>query len=381
LSLPDDKVGEPAWAGTLSHPRYKTERTVRSRFFIAAACAAVIAAATVSDTRAQTSSAATATGNQSDLDAFMKQVLTRRDENWKKLQQYTLEEDETFQISALNGRKIYGFKREYSWFPSDTGIFVRSPISADGVKVPEYDRRKAEASWIKQEEDREKAREKRAQERAQSPGDTAISVNKDDGGTHVTVDSEKPLPGLDDLVKSNAEPRFVSSAYFMKFRFDEGSYAFAGREKLLGRDVYKIEYYPHQLFRDSPEKRERDRERRKAQGKDPDKDPDDTIERKMDKVSMVTLWIDPAESQIVRYDFENLGLDFFPGQWLVRVGETSASMTMGRYFDGVWLPKQIVLKGDLQVAIGSFDIDYRREFLEYRKAETSARIRGYGDVK
>ena len=105
------------------------------------------------------------------------------------------------------------------------------------------------------------------------------------------------------------------------------------------------------------------------------------FDRKFNKVSMVTLWIDPAESQIVRYDFENLGLDFFPGQWLVRVGETSASMTMGRYFDGVWLPKQIVLKGDLQVAIGSFDIDYRREFLEYRKAETSARIRGYGDVK
>ena len=96
---------------------------------------------------------------------------------------------------------------------------------------------------------------------------------------------------------------------------------------------------------------------------------------------MVTLWIDPAEAQIVRYDFENLGLDFLPGRWLVRVGETSASMTMGRYFDGVWLPKAIVMKGDLQVAIGSFDIDYRREFLEYRKAETSARIRGYGDVK
>ena len=107
----------------------------------------------------------------------------------------------------------------------------------------------------------------------------------------------------------------------------------------------------------------------------------DQIERQFNKVSMVTLWIDPAESQIVRYDFENLGLDFFPGQWLVRVGETSASMTMGRYFDGVWLPKAIVMKGDLQVAIGSFDIDYRREFLEYRKAETSARIRGYGDVK
>ena len=375
MSLPDDKVGEPAWAGTLSHPRYKPECTVRSRFFIAAACAAVIAAATVSDTRAQTSSAATATGNQSDLDAFMKQVLTRRDENWKKLQQYTLEEDETFQISALNGRKIYGFKREYSWFPSDTGIFVRSPISADGVKVPEYDRRKAEASWIKQEEDREKAREKRAQERAQSPGDTAISVNKDDGGTHVTVDSEKPLPGLDDLVKSNAEPRFVSSAYFMKFRFDEGSYAFAGREKLLGRDVYKVEYYPHQLFRDSPEKRERDRERRKAQGKDPDKDPDDTIERKMDKVSMVTLWIEPKDHQILQYEFSNIDFDFLPGRALVRLDDLRAAMKMREAFPGVWLPDAINMGFAMSVALGDVAARYDVKYHDYKLAEVKSKLR------
>jgi hypothetical protein len=39
------------------------------------------------------------------------------------------------------------------------------------------------------------------------------------------------------------------------------------------------------------------------------------------------------------------------------------------------------MKGDLQLAIGAFDVDYQREFLEYRKAETSARIRAYGDVR
>jgi hypothetical protein len=31
---------------------------------------------------------------QSDLDAFMEKVLARRDDNWKKLQQYVLEEKE-----------------------------------------------------------------------------------------------------------------------------------------------------------------------------------------------------------------------------------------------------------------------------------------------
>ena len=199
--------------------------------------------------------------------------------------------------------------------------------------------------------------------------------------------------GAAEIAAKGLEPRFVSEANFLRFRFERGRYFLVGREQLDGRPVLKVEYYPKKLFVDSddpgrkPPKEEAPKE--EAEATRPRTRPGATRARrwrssssgKFNKVSMVTLWIDPAESQIVRYDFENLGLDFFPGQWLVRVGETSASMTMGRYFDGVWLPKAIVMKGDLQVAIGSFDIDYRREFLEYRKAETSARIRGYGDVK
>ena len=330
---------------------------MRSRFLLAAACAATIAAASASVIRAQTASAATAAG---DLDAFMKQVLSRRDDNWKKLQQYTLEEDETFQISALNGRKIYGFRREYSWFPSDTGVFVRSPISADGVKVSEEERRKAEASWIKQEEQRDKPRPKGSRNDAGSPqGDTAVHVESREDGTHVTVDSDKPLPGLNDLVKANAEPRFVSSAYFMKFKFDEGSYAFAGREKLLGRDVYKIEYYPHQLFRDPPEKREarqkRQAEQAQAKGekpKDPDKDIDDKIDRKMDKVSMVTLWIEPKDHQILQYEFSNTDFDFLPGRALVQLDALNAAMHMREAFPGVWLPDTINMAFGMTIALG-----------------------------
>ena len=199
--------------------------------------------------------------------------------------------------------------------------------------------------------------------------------------------------GAAEIAAKGLEPRFVSEANFLRFRFERGRYFLVGREQLDGRPVLKVEYYPKKLFVDSDEPgrpprktRPRTDARRTTRPRtrprrDKGKEMEEQFERKFNKVSMVTLWIDPVESQIVRYDFENLGLDFFPGQWLVRVGETSASMTMGRYFDGVWLPKAIVMKGDLQVAIGSFDIDYRREFLEYRKAETSARIRGYGDVK
>ena len=39
-----------------------------------------------------------ALGAQSDLDAFMREVMERRDDNWKKLQQYILDEREQFDL-------------------------------------------------------------------------------------------------------------------------------------------------------------------------------------------------------------------------------------------------------------------------------------------
>src|SRR5687767_3360777 len=46
---------------------------------------------------------------QSDLDAFMGRVLARRDVNWKKLQQYVLEEREIFRVDGMTGSRMYGF--------------------------------------------------------------------------------------------------------------------------------------------------------------------------------------------------------------------------------------------------------------------------------
>src|SRR5687767_8405043 len=79
---------------------------------------------------------------QSDLDALMLRVLDRRDENWKKLQQYTLNERETLQITALAVLRLYGFEREYLWFPRE-GFFIRSPLKADGITISEEKRREA----------------------------------------------------------------------------------------------------------------------------------------------------------------------------------------------------------------------------------------------
>ena len=59
----------------------------RHRFscFRAFVATCVLACAAMVVTRASAQSGGT------DLDAFMKQVLAQRDENWKKLQQYVLD--------------------------------------------------------------------------------------------------------------------------------------------------------------------------------------------------------------------------------------------------------------------------------------------------
>jgi len=332
---------------------------------------------------------------ESDLDALMARALERRNETWRVLHDYVLDERERFGLVGPSDLRLFGSDRQYTWYVQD-GVLVRSPVRVNGVAVPDADRREYEARWLTEE----RSRAERAQKTKDEKRDAAKNGKKDDGtagtdgtnagGTDTSADTDVPAPqpgaaagdGAADLAVKGLEPRFVSEANFLRFRFERGRYFLVGREQLDGRSVLKVEYYPKKLLVDSdepgrkPPKEDPDPARRDAK-----KEAQDQFERKFNKVSMVTLWIDPVEAQIVRYDFENLGLDFFPGQWLVRVGDTSASMTMGRYFDGVWLPKAIVMKGDLQVAIGTFDIDYRREFLEYRKAETSARIRSYGDAK
>jgi hypothetical protein len=288
---------------------------------------------------------------QSDLDAFMSRVLTRRDENWKKLQQYILEEQERLQITGPDGVRIYGFNREYTWFIRE-GYFVRSPLKFDGVTIGESERRQAERRWI----EREQSREKRREERARRDPDAA---NSSGGEVAVT-----PQGVQVDIVSGGLEPRFVSAAYFLRFKFDPGHYALAGREAWNGRDVLKIEYYPSKLFtegRTRPNERVRDR--------------DDEVEQKMNKVSLVTLWIDPKEHQILQYTFDNVGLEFLPGRSIVRVDEMMASMKMTQPFPDVWLPATIEMGFGLSTALGSLQARYNVTYHDYRLAEVTSKIR------
>ncbi|MGE0445215.1 MAG: hypothetical protein AB7P99_08295 [Vicinamibacterales bacterium] len=272
---------------------------------------------------------------QSDLDTFMAEVLARRDENWKKLQQYTLSEDETFRLTGPNGRRLYGFAREYDWFLREDGVFVRSPIRADGVAIGEEDRRRAEDRWIREEQQRE---ERAGQRRAEADGGDA---------------------GLNDLVDPGNQPRFVSSAYFLKFKFEPGRYALVGREQLLGREVLRIEYYPQRLFGDD-----------KARGAG-----EVRMNRAMNKVSLVTLWVEPAERQILQYDFRNIDFDFLPGRSLARMDDISATMRMGQPFPGVWLPDRIDMRFAMTLAMGTFDARYDVRYRDHKEAVTGARIR------
>src|SRR5512134_1704578 len=174
---------------------------------------------------------------QSDLDTLMGSVLLKRDANWKKLQQYVLEERETMEVTALDGRRVYGFKREYQWFPRD-GFFVKSPLTADGVKIGEDDRRRAEARWLAREQFREKRRAEIAAGKPETD-DGKVTISIGPGGVNTSVEAE---------LRNTLEPRFVSAAYFLDFKFEQEQYALAGREQYLGRDVLKVEYYPTRMF-------------------------------------------------------------------------------------------------------------------------------------
>ena len=287
----------------------------------------------------------------------MSRVLARRDENWKKMQQYILDEQERLHLTGPDGTRVYGFNREYTWFIRE-GYFVRSPLKFDGVTIPESDRRDAERRWL----EREKSRERRAEERAKREKEqTPETAGKPEDNGQIVISPR----GVDvDMVTGTLEPRFVSAAYFLRFKFDPGHYALAGREKWSDRDVLKIEYYPSKLFtegRTKPDKRVRER--------------DDEIEEKMNKVSLVTLWVDPKEHQILQYTFDNVGLDFLPGRSIVRIDEMRASMKMAQPFPDVWLPGTIEMSFGLTTALGSLQARYQVDYHDYRLAEVTTKIR------
>ena len=300
------------------------------------------------------------TGSQplNELDAFMEKVLARRELNRKTLDLYVLDEAEAFEILGPGRMPLHRTKRDFTWYVRD-GMHVRSPVRFNGVGVGEEARNRYEEDWIRRERERQERKAKGQKEQKE-----------------ITVGSE----GID--VSSTVvptEPRFVSEAYFMDFKFEPGNYYLAGREGLEGHEVLKIEYYPTGMFGDNSQTDEAGEKRgqraRRAERQPGEHQVEQDIERKMNKTALITLWVDPAEHQVVKYTFDNVWMDFLPGGWLVRVDDIRAAMTMGQPFPGVWLPRGLNVHAGVTLASGSFEAAYGRTFSEYRLAEVATKIR------
>lgn len=308
---------------------------------------------------APTTGTSQAKAPRSDLDAFMEKVLARREVNRKMLEQYVLDETETFEVLGPGQWPLNRTKRDYTWYERD-GMHVRSPVRFDSVAVGEKERAEYEEKWIRREKARQERKAKNEREKAEVIiGSEGLQVN---AGSPVTT-----------------EPRFVSEAYFMDFKFEPGNYYLAGREKLEGQDVLRIEYYPTNLFNDTDDEKTPHEMKKKPSSKDPKKQQkqqqaEDEINRKMNKTALVTLWIDPAEHQIVKYTFENVWMDFLPAGWLVKIDDIRASMTMGQPFPGVWLPRGMNIHAGVTLAMGSFEAAYDRAFTNYRMGEVKTKI-------
>ena len=175
---------------------------------------------------------------------------------------------------------------------------------------------------------------------------------------------------MEDVLRQSVEPRFVSAAYFLRFTFDPGQYALAGRESLDGRDVLRIEYYPTRMFAEG-----RMRPNRRIRERDTD------VQEKMNKSALVTLWVDQAAHQILRYEFTNVDLDFLPARALVRVDATRRVDAHGTAVPG---RLAAALGGHalrLTLATGAVKARYDVEYHDYRLATVTTVARAMSATK
>ena len=271
---------------------------------------------------------------QDDIDAFMEQVLAKREIDWQATYDYVFNEVEILRIRGEEIAALQSFEQEYTWYVRD-GYLVRSPWSVNGVEVAAAKREEAELEWI-------------------------ADVQEDADNARIQRDS------------------------FFDFEFEPGNYLFAGREVFEGREVVRIEYYPTRAVfsdeDDAPAADKDDERRRRRDPGDPDEDDefDELDEEKIGhmfaKTSRVSMLILPEEHQIVHWIFENVGFEFLPYRWLVRLDELHASMTMDQPIEGVWLPREIHAAARASTASFALKVEYSREFGDYKEPAVGAGV-------
>jgi len=276
-----------------------------------------------------------ATAAQDDVDAFMEQVLAKREINWQATYDYVFNEVEMLRIRG--GEEIaalQSFEEKFTWYVRD-GYLVRSPWTVNGVEVDDETREKAELRWIE-------------------------DVKEDENNARIERDS------------------------FFDFEFEPGNYLFAGREMFEGHEVVRIEYYPTDAFFDedrddeeTDEERARRREERRRQREESGEEEEwdeDAFEHMFAKTSLVSMLILPEEHQIVQWTFENVGFEFLPYRWVVRMDELRASMTMHQPIEGVWLPRDIRASAKASTASFDLEVEYVRAFGDYKEPAVGAGV-------
>lgn len=153
---------------------------------------------------------------------------------------------------------------------------------------------------------------------------------------------------------------------FFGFKFEPGNYFLVGRAEFEGRKVLVVEYYPQHLFEDEDDAGDK---------KEEDEAAERDFEQAFEKTSQVKLWILPEEHQIVKMTFDNVGLEFLPYRWLVRIDDISATLIMDRPISNVWLPREITASGKVSTAAASLTVKYERKFFDYRKADVKVRMK------
>ena len=309
---------------------------------------------------------------QTDLDAFMKVVVTRSDDNWRKLQQYIFDEREELVLNGPGGARLWGEQRDYMWFQRE-GFFIRSPVKFNGAAIGEDDRRKAEDRYLRFARLRETRGRQAGPENAPADSSGVGAIARPDNNDN----ADTPPTSVDGLIQQTRQPQFVSASYFLRFKFDEGQYALAGHETFEGRDVLRIEYYPTKLYGGDNNGRGR-RGRRGAPPREPSEKEQRQVadmRRLMNKVAIVTLWIEPSSHQIVKYTFDNVDFDFLPVPYIVKIDSLKASMTMSQPFPSIWLPKDIDIGAALTLAIGQFTFSQTVAYREYREANVKSRFK------
>jgi len=276
-----------------------------------------------------------------DLDAFMEEVLKRREINWDDLDRWVFSEREEFALRKGDGTVIERRQGEYVRYVRD-GELVRSPIAIDGVKVSAEERERYEQEWRDEHE--------RRRERAKAEVDAEVDAERGGDGEESDLDRET----------------------FLGFELEPGNYYLAGRETFEGRDVVVIEYYPERMFSDKGDSDDDDEEE--------DDDEDDEIERKLDKTTLVTMLILAEQHQIVKVTFDNVSMDFLPMKWLFRFDGLKAWMVMAELEPGVWMPRAIEAHGAVSLASGKLSITYERVFHDYASIDVGVEVE-YGAVE